>query len=73
MAHNDFHPVYVDGCFGCKVGSIGYDGKRTSKKTIHPATPESLHAEVTEHRDGRQDVTVKPPAVRLRATTTEER
>ncbi len=26
MAHTDRHPQPVDGCFGCKVDGIGYQG-----------------------------------------------
>lgn len=60
MSHRDFHPVNVDGCFGCKVAGLGYDGKHLTKSTT-----DDNRATVTEHRNGRQDVTVRPRTVRL--------
>lgn len=73
MAHVDHHPVPVEGCFGCKVLGVGFDGRHTSRSTRIPRTPEQLGATVTEHRDGRQDTTVHAPTVRVRTRTSEER
>jgi hypothetical protein len=73
VSHRRFHPAPVDDCFGCKVASIGYDGGTTSRANRITGTPESLPATVTEHRDGRQDVTVHAPAIRMRTSVHEER
>lgn len=60
MTHISFHPSYVDGCIGCKVNSIGYDGKHLTKSTV-----DENRATITEHRSGCQDVTVRPRTVSL--------
>ncbi len=71
MAHKDVHPEHVEGCFGCKVLTIGYDSKTMSGTQKVRATPERLGATVTEHRDGRVDTTVHAPRVSVRTSTTE--
>lgn len=68
MTHREHHPAPVEGCFGCKVSGLGFDGGHLSRSTT-----DENRATITEHRDGRQDVTVRPPRVRLRAAVTEER
>lgn len=55
MAHRDLHPEPVDGCFGCKALSVGFDGG-----TLTRAATDENNATLTEHRDGRVDVTVRP-------------
>lgn len=76
------HPEPVDGCFGCKVGTLGYDGKHITRTTVNSDPMETtvighdgevttvragkVRSEVTEHRDGRQDVTLEPPVVRYK-------
>lgn len=60
MAHRDLHPSYVEGCFGCKVKSLGYDGGHLTK-----STKDELNNTTTQHRDGRVDVVVRPETVVL--------
>lgn len=59
MAHRDHHPAPVESCFGCKVLGLAFDSRQLARTITdeHDAT-------VTEHRDGRQDVTVRPRTVR---------
>lgn len=67
MAHTDHHPDYVDGCFGCKVASIGYDGKHTTR-----LIKDENGAVIRKYRNGRQDVTVTPKTavgIRLKANS----
>lgn len=66
MAHGDHHPEYVDGCFGCKVRSVAHDARHMSKSVT-----DENNAVVTEHRDGRQDVRVRPKTYRLGLTQKE--
>lgn len=83
------HPELVEGCFACRVGTVGFDGKHMTGTTVvrEPmvvSVPDGrgglatqridrVKNEVTEHRDGRVDVTIKAPTVKLKATTREER
>lgn len=60
MTHRKFHPQSIDGCFGCKVSAVGFDGGHSTRVTLD----ENL-SETTEHRDGRQSVIVRPKSVRL--------
>jgi hypothetical protein len=60
MAHRDLHPEPVSDCFGCKVAGIGYDGGHRTQ-----VTTDANRATIVQHRDGRQDVTVRPRTVRL--------
>ena len=57
------HPTPVEGCFGCKVGGIGYDGKHLT----NPVTDENNNT-VTEHRSGRVDVLIRPPHYAIRGS-----
>jgi hypothetical protein len=66
--HRDRHPVPRAGCFGCKVAGVGFDAGHTTRSTT-----DENRATITEHRDGRQDVLIRAPRVRVRATTSEER
>jgi len=66
MTHKRFHPQPVEGCFGCKVARLGFDGRHLTKSTT-----DENRATVTEHRDGRQDVTVRPKALRYRTQVEE--
>jgi hypothetical protein len=68
MTHRDHHPSPLANCMGCKVQGIGFDGGHTTRSTT-----DENRATVTEHRDGRQDVLVRAPHLRLRMSTTEER
>lgn len=68
MSHRDHHPSPMDWCFGCKVASVGYDGRHLTRTVT-----DENQASTTEHRSGRQDVTVRAPRVALRTTQTEER
>jgi|SRR6516164_963903 len=36
-AHVDRHPSYVEGCFGCKLVTLQYQGKRPSPTTMMEA------------------------------------
>lgn len=82
------HPEPVEGCFACKIGTIGYDGRNISRTTVDyepmkatVLSPDGeaktirtgkVRSEVTEHRDGRQDVTLKPPTMRYKLTSLKE-
>jgi len=79
--HRNTHPDPVEGCFGCKALGIGVqtlqsrhgadpvqrvpvvadDGPRRGRPTGHH----------TIHWDGRQDATVRAPAVAVRSSTNE--
>ena len=64
--HTDHHPQPVDGCFGCKVLGIGYDGKHTTRLVREG------NAVIRKYRNGRQDVTITPKTVtgiRLKAAS----
>jgi hypothetical protein len=58
VTHREHHPAPVDGCFGCKVQGIGYDGG-----TVTHTTRDELGNARTEHRSGRVDVAVRPQSV----------
>jgi hypothetical protein len=83
MHHRDVHPTDMPGCFGCKALGIGYQGllsrvgpdpTRRTPVTIEEGPHRGrVGGHHTEHWDGRQDATVTPGAIRVRATTTEER
>ena len=81
------HPKPVDGCFACRIGTVGVDTKQLVQ-TTHSREEVSitvgaggesttktdvLKNSVTEHRDGRVDVTVRAPLVRHTSTIKEER
>lgn len=83
--HRDHHPVPVEGCFGCKVSTIGWQGRQSAAggRRSDPTRAVPVVADDgprrgrqvgqhTEHWDGRQDAQVKAPLVRLKARTTEE-
>jgi len=80
--HRDIHPVPVPGCFGCKVLGLGFQGLRTrygsDPTRRHDVTVEEgprrgrVGGFLTEHWDGRQDATVTPATVAVRATVHEE-
>lgn len=63
MTHRQYHPQPVDGCFGCKVSGVGFDGGHLTRSTT-----DENRATITEHRDGRQDVTVRPRPIRAKLT-----
>lgn len=63
MTHREHHPTRVDGCFGCKVAGVGFDSGRRTRSTT-----DENNATVTEHRNGRQDVTVRPRTHQLHLT-----
>lgn len=58
MTHRAHHPQPVEGCMGCKVLGLGFDGRTTTR-----TRRDELGASITEHRDGRQDVTIQPRQV----------
>lgn len=58
MHHRVAHPQDVPGCFGCKTLGIGFDGDHTTKQ--HTDQHDTGSVVVTEHRDGRADVLVRP-------------
>ena len=64
MSHRDRHPVPVEGCFGCKVSAVRFDGGHRTR-----VTTDENRATTVEHRDGRQDVTVRPKRLAIRTTT----
>lgn len=64
MAHSEHHPRPVDGCFGCKVMGIGYDGQHTTQ--VKPVIGEDTGRVVgrtRDHRDGRRDAIARPETV----------
>jgi hypothetical protein len=86
VAHLDHHPEPVEGCFGCKVLGIGWQGKQSAAggRRADPVERQPVVADdgpsrgrvVGAHRvhwDGRQDARVQAPTVRLKAKTTEAR
>jgi|WetSurSiteA1Bulk_404760.scaffolds.fasta_scaffold04978_4 hypothetical protein len=68
MTHREYHPTSVEGCMGCKVTSLGFDGGHRLR-----ATTDENRATITEHRDGRQDVLIRAPRISIRTIQTEER
>jgi hypothetical protein len=60
MKHRETHPSPVDGCFGCKVQSIGFDGKNLTRTLRDEAGNDT-----TEHRSGRVDVTIHARPTKL--------
>lgn len=64
MHHREFHPQPVDGCMGCKVLGLGYDGGHLTKVSVVPneATGQ-VAGQTTEHRDGRQDAIARPESL----------
>jgi len=65
--HKDFHPQAVEGCFGCKGLSIGYDGKHLTKSIT-----DENNATTVQHRSGRQDVTVRPKRIKIKTMVEED-
>lgn len=66
MAHNEYHPLPVEDCFGCKVMGLGYDAGNTTKVT--PVTSEDtgrIVGRTRDHRDGRRDAIAQPETVVL--------
>lgn len=79
--HRRTHPDPVDGCFGCKALTVGVATLR-SRHGVDPVQRIQVMAEdgpfrgrVTGHHDihwdGRQDATVRAPAVTVAAQATE--
>jgi hypothetical protein len=66
VTHLEHHPDRVEGCFGCKVLGLGYDGGHRERRTVVSneinGRPAGHHV---EHRDGRQDAVVRPDALRV--------
>lgn len=52
-----------------KLRSIGFQQglSRHGRRNYRKSTTDELNTTVTEHWEGRQDVTVRPPRIRLRA------
>lgn len=75
MAHASHHPVPVDGCFGCKASTIGFDGGNLLRRV--PVMVEEgprrgvVGGVMTEHRSGRVDAEVSPSSLVLQARTQE--
>jgi hypothetical protein len=61
VKHRETHPAPVDGCFGCKVQSIGFDGQHYTRTTRDEAGNDT-----TEHRSGRVDVNINASAAKVR-------
>lgn len=80
-SHRDTHPAHVEGCFGCKALTLSV----ATLKIRHGANPVQrvtviaddgpragrVAGEHTVHWDGRQDATVRPPTVAVRAAVHE--
>lgn len=60
MSVHGRHVVAVPGCFGCKVSGVGIDLGHVTR-----TTRDELGNDTTEHRNGRQDVTIRAPRVRI--------
>ena len=79
MAHK--HSTPVDGCFGCKVADIGYQGLKSRQgpdpvETKPVVADEGARAgravgQSKTHWDGRQDATVFAPLTKLETKATE--
>jgi hypothetical protein len=67
VTHREHHPIPIEGCFGCKVSGVAFDGGHLTRSAV-----DEHRSTITEHRDGRQDVTVRPPRVRMRLAQTED-
>ena len=68
MSVHGRHVVGVPGCFGCKVSGVGFDSG-TRQRT----TRDAAGNDVTEHRDGRQDVTIRAPRIGIDMRAREHR
>lgn len=86
MAHRDWHSEPVDGCFGCKVITIGWQGRQSAAGGRRADVVERQPVVADDgprrgqvvgshevHWSGRQDATIQAPTVRLQANTTEAR
>jgi hypothetical protein len=66
VTHFEHHPNRVEGCFGCKVLSLGYDARHLQRRTVVTneinGRPAGHHV---EHRDGRQDAVARPEALHV--------
>lgn len=60
------HPEYVEGCFGCKVGTliVGYCGKGNQDATAQKKWDAELDLYASAVRSGIQPESTKAPAVR---------
>lgn len=66
MAHRTHHPDPVEGCFGCKVLGLGYDGHVLTKtERVVNENNGGLAGTTTEHRDGRIDAVARPDTVQF--------
>lgn len=86
MPHVDHHPVPVDGCFGCKVSSLGFQslssragGRRSDPTQVRDVVADDgpsrgqVVGEQRDHWDGRLDATVFAPTHKISTQTAEER
>jgi hypothetical protein len=81
MTHRDRHPLPVEGCFGCKVTGLGFQGLRSRQGTdpvqkVPVVADEGPRAGRTVgrsdvHWDGRQDATVFAPRTTIETKTRE--
>lgn len=64
--HQRTHPTYVEGCFGCKLGTlkIGYCGKGNQDATAQKKWDAELDMYASAVRSGIQPESTKGPAVR---------
>jgi hypothetical protein len=80
-SHADTHPEYIDGCFMCRVSSVGYQGivsrSGPDAKRIVPVVSDDgpargkIGGHHTHHWDGRQDATVHANAATFAARNPE--
>lgn len=86
MAHRDHHPTPDPTCFGCKVASIGWQGRQSAAggRKSDPTQDHRVTADDgpargqvvgkhREHWDGRQDATVFAPTHKVKTKSSEER
>lgn len=75
MSHLNYHPAPVEGCFGCKVSTLGFQGLR-SRLGFNPIEKKPVIADDGAragkavgrndvHWDGRQDTTVYAPKLTI--------
>lgn len=56
----------VDGCFGCKVLGVGFDGGHVTRTVpvLNDETGQRTGSHI-QHRDGRQDALANPGTVKV--------
>jgi hypothetical protein len=82
MSHRDLHPTPVEGCFGCHVSTLGFQGLR-SRQGVDPVEKVKVIGDDgrrggkvvgfhKKHWDGRQDVVAMPVPIKIKTKVTSE-